>query len=105
MIRKKRVIKVQALLLSMLMILTFLVPIDTIRASAEGSDQTQNTDIVRTLSLSYLLKGESQFTELQSPYHIEDASKISKYHAKYSFTLNDNIDENGSPARTMAAGD
>jgi|GEM_PF-1880827 len=71
-----------------------------------NQDQTENSDIVRTLTLHYMLKDSSEFLELLPPYQIKDGLKVEKYHAKYKFKLNDNIDtQTGEPQRTLKNGD
>jgi len=73
---------------------------------ALGSDQTANPDIVRTVALSYKLKGGSSFIDLVDPFVISDSSKIDRLHAVYRFELEDNINPiTGETNRTIHGGD
>lgn len=104
--RKKNIssLRIQALILCAVMFLTFVLPPRAIYA-LEGTNQTGNADIVRSLSLKYMLKGSTEWNELMSPYEIEDGTKIDKFHANYSFKLNETDDGEGGARRTMKSGD
>lgn len=78
----------------------------TVVVKALGTDQSANPDVVRSVELSYRLKGTSTFIDLVAPYEIEDSTKIDRLHARYRFELLDNVDPvSGEPQRTMEGGD
>lgn len=102
--RKKTALRFQAIILCLVMLLTVVMPAQIVFAL--GNDQTENADIVRSLSLSYKLKGGSAFIDLVAPYKIADGTKIEKLHAKYGFEIQDNINgQTGEPNRTITSGD
>ena len=100
---KKSLIRVQAILLCFVLLLSFM-PLQSVFA-LDDQDQTANSDIIRTLALSYKLKGGTEFTDLTSPYKINDITKIESFHAKCSFDLKDYTDTNGAATRTVTSGD
>ncbi|SHJ39931.1 Spy0128 family protein [Parasporobacterium paucivorans] len=101
---KKILRRIQAFVLFLVIMITTM-PVQQANAS-DGSNQTGNTDIMRTVSLSYKLKAASEFVDLLDPYEIADSSKVEKFHAKYTFMLKDNIDElTGEENRTVKSGD
>lgn len=102
--KKVAILRVQALILSLVIFLTLIVPTKSIYALA-GKDQTENADIIRELSLKYMLKGTTGWNDFIYPYKIEDGTKIEKFHAQYSFILNETEDEEGGAKRTMQSGD
>lgn len=75
--------KLQAILLCSVMLLSFL-PLQTVFA-LDDQDQTANSDIIRTLALSYKLKGGTELIDLAAPYKITDITKVERFHAKCSF--------------------
>jgi len=104
MIAKKVVHKVVRLLFSFLIIVSSVLP--TLEVKALGVDQTENVDIVRSVALSYKLKGGASYIDLVDPYLISDITLVDKLHAKYQFELIDHVDGiTGEPNRTMHSGD
>lgn len=100
---KRKLNKMNALLVSIVMFLTLLTPYSTVQAA---TDQTVNSDIVRSLALSYKLKSGSSFINLDVPYEIPDSSLIDSFRAIYGFEIEDNINPvTGEPQRTITAGD
>ncbi|MDD2370999.1 MAG: FctA domain-containing protein [Firmicutes bacterium] len=100
---KKKLNKIQSVFFALLIIGTTLTPYASVFAA---SDQTANTDIVRSLALSYKLTGSSTYTDLVSPYEITDSTLIDSFRALYSFDILDNINpDTGEPERTVHEGD
>lgn len=101
---KKVFVKVQAVILCIALLLPSF-SFQTVFAM-DNKDQTANSDIVRTMALSYQLKGGTDFIDLTSPYAIKDITKVQSLHAKCSFKLKDNVDDvTGEAHRTVASGD
>lgn len=101
---KRKLNKMKALLLSIIMFMTSLTPYTAVFAAP--MDQTSNSDIIRSLELSYKLKSGGSFINLDAPYEIPDSSLIHSYRAIYGFEIEDNVDtDTGAPQRTMTAGD
>jgi pilin isopeptide linkage protein len=101
---KRKINKVNALLLSIVMFITMLTPYSAVFAAPV--DQTANSDIVRSLELSYKLKSGSSFINLEAPYEIPDSSLIDSFRAIYGFEIEDNENiDTGEPERTITAGD
>ncbi len=101
---KRKITKMNALLLSIVMFITMLTPYSAVFAAPV--DQTTNGDIVRSLELSYKLKSGSSFINLGAPYEIPDSSLIDSFRAIYGFEIEDNVNiDTGEPERTVTAGD
>lgn len=92
-----------SVILCVLIFINFIPSVSTF--AVDANDQTASNDIIRTLELSYLLKGSTSFVQLKSPYKIEDSSKIEKFRAKYTFKLDDHVDELGAENRVIKSGD
>lgn len=93
-----------------LVTLTAMIPtnasaqFELLGSETEGEDQSSNDHIKRDATILYKLIDEEEFKPL--PETIEDSTKVEKFHASYSFEINDNIDDTtGQPNRTIKEGD
>lgn len=69
-------------------------------------DQTPNVEIERSVTMSYLLNGQTEYQPLTPPYQIADITKLKAFRALYSFSLVDHFDnDTGLFSRTVRAGD
>ncbi len=100
----KTIRKLGRVLFSLLLMMSFIQP--NLVVKALGVDQTASIDIVRTVALSYKLKGSSSFVDLIAPYQIADITKVDLLHAQYQFELIDHVDPiTGAPNRSIHEGD
>ena len=95
--------RVQAILLSLLVLMTVL-PIGNVFAD-DPQDQTANDDIVRSVSLSYQPKGEETYYPMTPPYVITDMTQIDKLCLSVNFQILETENDIGQFVRTVTEGD
>lgn len=104
--KRKRVIAYLLCLVTLILMIptNALAEFELLGSEAEVEDQSSNDHIKRDATILYKLKDEEEFKVL--PEIIEDSTKVEKFHANYSFEINDNIDDTtGKPNRTIKKGD
>jgi len=103
---KKPLSKALAFFMCLSFLLSFLPAYVAIAEDdTDSNNKTNSSDIIRTVELQYQNKGESTWVDFTSPYSISDITKINGFRAKYSFALNDRVDDEGGCNREITGGD